>query len=114
MMRFDGQGFVVEPEGAGWRWGLALQSYGRAGALQPLPSAARISAKDQKVTYTWNQQLDEWYLNDGRGLEHGFTLKQRVAGNTADPVLITLNVRGGLTAHASSAFGNYIWPTSAV
>lgn len=46
MMRFDGQGFAVEPEGAAWSWGLALKSYGRAGAPQPLPSTARITTKD--------------------------------------------------------------------
>ena len=74
----------------------------RAGAPQPLPSTARITTKDQKVTYTWNQQLDEWYLNDGRGMEHGFTLKQRPDGNAAEPVLITLKVRGGLAAHTSN------------
>src|SRR5690348_13430883 len=29
--RFDGRGFTVTPDAGGWRWGLALQTYGFPG-----------------------------------------------------------------------------------
>ena len=32
--KFDGRGFVAEPQGGGWQWGLELRSYGFGEAQQ--------------------------------------------------------------------------------
>jgi hypothetical protein len=84
--RFDGGGFVLRPQAGGWEWGLRLM--GQAG-----PPA--LSAQGNRVEYVWNSSLTEWFVNDERGLEHGFVLRQRpaVAGSALQ---LTLQVTGGL------------------
>lgn len=53
------------------------------------------------MTYEWDNTLEEWYVNDTRGLEHGFTVKARPveasAPNSQSSTLdILLAVRGDL------------------
>ena len=36
-----------------------------------------------QVSYDWDETLSEWYVNDGRGLEHGFTVRQPPEGRAA-------------------------------
>ena len=94
---FDGRGFLTEPDSGGWSWGLELVSFGVEGAEravdrpqsvnavgQPLTflasrsEAGRASpmgnVKGQRVEYEWDEGLTEWYVNDTRGLEHGYTV----------------------------------------
>ncbi|MCW5977458.1 MAG: hypothetical protein KIT09_05245 [Bryobacteraceae bacterium] len=92
---FDGRGFSVEPDGAGWRWGLELESYGFAGHERAVKGAARVTAGNDRVSYAWDEILEEWFINDQRGLEHGFTLRARPPGDGAR-LSLRLVVRGGL------------------
>ena len=80
LSRFDGGGFTVEPDGASWRWGLQLTG---------VDGKAKMTSDVNRIDYRWNADLDEWFLNDTRGLEHGFTLR-------APRPDIRLAVRGGL------------------
>jgi trimeric autotransporter adhesin len=51
------------------------------------------------VAYEWDDILEEWYVNDTRGLEHGYTLHRRPAldgAGGAAPLIFTLAVHGGL------------------
>src|SRR5262245_25493735 len=73
LTRFDGRGFLVEPERAAsenapWRWGLELSSYGVSGHLHPVQNPARITADQQRLTYSWDANLEEWFVNDRGGL----------------------------------------------
>jgi FG-GAP repeat len=95
LTHFDGRGFVVEPDGAGWRWGLELQSYGFAGHERAVSGQADMSAQDDRVTYDWGAGLVEWLVNGGSGLEHGFTMGSRSPGE-GDRLELRLAVRGGL------------------
>ena len=51
-----------------------------------------------RVTYARDSILQEWFVNDLRGLEHGFTvLEKPAASDLADATLdFTLAVRSGL------------------
>ena len=94
-VQFDGRGFEVSPEVADWRWGLELQSYGFPGAERTVRGKANITIAVERLNYDWDGALQEWYINEGRGLEHGFTLKERPTG--ADGHLtLRMKVRGGL------------------
>jgi hypothetical protein len=93
--RFTARGFMVQPDSASWTWGLTLQRYGIAGMEREVRSEARVRVDGTRVTYTWDSVVDEWFVNDARGLEHGFTLRQRPAGGTG-PVVLWLGVRGNL------------------
>ena len=111
LTHFDGRGFTVEPaiagvepEAAGWRWGLELQSYGFPGHQRAVRGQAKMTAQNDRVTYDWDAGLREWFVNDRSGLEHGYTLVSRPPG-VGDPQLgagyrleLRLAVRGGLRA----------------
>ena len=71
---------------------LRFVGYGRAGQLQP-PTAALISSSKNRVEYR-RSALIEWYVNDARGLEQGFTVSERVPGN--GPVEIALQMSGAV------------------
>jgi uncharacterized repeat protein (TIGR01451 family) len=94
LAQFDGRGFTVSPEGTDWHWGLELQSYGFPGSEQVIRKNAGISTALERLNYNWDATLQEWYINDGRGLEHGFTLKERPG--TGDKLTLRMKVRGGL------------------
>ena len=75
--RFDGRGFTTKPEGAAWQWGLELQTYGFAGQERAVQDQPRVKTSGPRVTYDWDATLQEWFVNDRRGLEHGFTVRER-------------------------------------
>ncbi len=108
-----GQGSV---KGSGdWTWGLELVSYGRDGAERLLngvapdssvpdssvaPANSRcafvapvINRCGQRVEYEWDDTLTEWYVNDQRGLEHGYTVHRRPDDQSPDR-------EGGVSARA--------------
>ncbi len=89
--RFDGRGFVTTPDAGGWSWGLELVSYGVDGAEGavsapkcvaaglPIPQGKGRGEGGRCISYHWDAALTEWYINDSRGLEHGYTLHGRPA-----------------------------------
>jgi hypothetical protein len=91
LIQFDGRGFDVEPNGAAWRWGLELTSFGFPGHQRTVSGQAKVTAepavagaKYDRVNYDWDAGVREWFVNDHRGLEHGFTLERRPPGG-GDP-----------------------------
>ncbi|MFO0875182.1 MAG: hypothetical protein U0575_14595 [Phycisphaerales bacterium] len=96
--RFDGRGFVTTPDHAQWTWGLDLVQWGLEGSEGEVGGVAPMWADGQRVTYEWDASLSEWYLNDGRGLEHGYTVLARPEG--AGTLVFTLAVRGDLCPEA--------------
>src|SRR4029453_15060941 len=103
LARFDGRGFSTEPDRGGWTWGLELQRYGFAGAEGEAAKPGRAARGGQPVAYDWDASLEEWYLNDGRGLEHGYTLQsrpQQAGAQEPGPLTFTLGVRGELRPEA--------------
>jgi len=95
---FDGRGFTVKPDGVQWTWGLELERYGFAG-LERTVESARLTAANNQVRYE-RDGLEEWFLNDGRGLEQGFTLQRRPPGEGL--LRLDLAVRGGLRASVTN------------
>ncbi|RKY16422.1 MAG: hypothetical protein DRQ55_18055 [Planctomycetota bacterium] len=103
--RFDGRGFSTQPDASGWTWGLELLRFGFEGSQQALSQPARVTAAGSRLAYDWDERLTEWYLNDTRGLEHGYTVHARPGADTdgqaQGPLSFTLAVRGGLTPRVS-------------
>ncbi len=84
---FDGRGFEIRPDGKIWTWGLDLiESQG-----QPVNIGTKLIVEKNRVRYQWPQGIEEWFLNDKRGLEHGFTLSEK-----RSRAELVLRVRGGL------------------
>jgi hypothetical protein len=101
LAQFDGRGFEVKPEDAQWRWGLELHSYGFPGNERAVRGSAQAQASVERLTYDWDETLQEWYLNDQRGLEHGYTLRERPAGS-GEHLILRLGVRGKLRAQVQN------------
>jgi hypothetical protein len=93
--RFDRRGFLVEPADGGWTWGLELTRYGIQGDETAVTAAPDVRVDGARVTYARGGGVDEWFVNDGRGLEHGFTLRERPAVGIG-PLALEFGVRGGL------------------
>ena len=98
--KFDGRGFIATPREGNWTWGLQLESYGRGTQQRKVNGQPVVKAEGQKLSYQWDTTLQEWWVNDQRGLEHGYTLAQRPAAqDPSDPSVLTLLIgtRGTLT-----------------
>ena len=54
------------------------------------------------MSYVWGGGLTEWFINDQRGLEQGWTFQTRPEGNGDGPLRLELSVRGGLSSRVSS------------
>ena len=106
---FTGSGIRVVPRTADastWEWSLTLLGYGRPGAIESVEPAAPRSERN-RLEYD-RRNIVEWYVNDERGLEQGFTLASPpppVEGGSADSdrarVEIVLGLEGSLSAHLS-------------
>jgi hypothetical protein len=98
--RFDGRGFLTKPNAAEWQWGLELRSYGFGASqkkVQGKPQA--VTADGSRLSYQWDADLREWFINDQRGLEHGFIVERRPEGAALGTALdVVLNTRGTLKA----------------
>jgi hypothetical protein len=81
--KFDGRGFLAQPKGANWQWGLELRSYGFGEQQTPIGGVPAVKAAGQRLSYQWDTTVQEWWVNDKRGLEHGFTIKERPQGAPA-------------------------------
>jgi len=53
---------------------MSLKGYGFKGDVDPVDPAAPVPSEN-RVEYP-RADLTEWYVNDERGLEQGFTLKE--------------------------------------
>ncbi len=84
-MRFDVSGFTVTPEDSAWSWGLEM--------VDTEPSVA-AEVRDGRLSYQRSTAVTEWFINDGRGLEQGWTLSA--------PAEIRLRVRGSLKAEVTA------------
>lgn len=96
--KFDGRGFTTQPDKGGWQWGLELRAYGFGDRKCNMNGSPEVRVEGQRVTYVWDANLQEWFVNDQRGLEHGFTIAQRPASGTGPEALLIfdLAVRGSL------------------
>jgi FG-GAP repeat protein len=100
---FDGRGFSTRSEEAGWSWGLELRRYGFAGGKRVLHSRSLTKASGPRVTYMRSAKMQEWFVNDRHGLEHGFTIKERPqnGGDAGAGLQFDFAIRGSLRAAVS-------------
>ncbi|MCA8942921.1 MAG: FG-GAP repeat protein [Planctomycetes bacterium] len=95
--KFDGRGFTVTPDAGEWRWGLELVSYGRRDGLpRVVTTPESVNVSGQRLTYRWDRVVDEWVINDARGIEHGFTVRDRLEGDRGSPLVLEMRTRGEL------------------
>ena len=96
---------VVPREQAGaWEWSLALSRWGRPSSTQPM-DVPRIRVNETRIEFD-RGGIVEWYVNDRRGLEQGFTLEAppAVAGDDTSP-RVHLDLALGGTLNPAIAVG---------
>ncbi|MBN8460275.1 MAG: IPT/TIG domain-containing protein [Verrucomicrobia bacterium] len=93
---FAPDGFLVEPDGGGWQWGLALKSYGFGRLKTGVSGDPEIGLDGRHLSYKWDGTIREWFLNDSRGLEHGFVIDERPAFAARGDLELLMEIRGGL------------------
>ena len=82
----------------GWRFAWQTSALGRTGLMQEAAHASP-QANGARVTYE-RDGWSEWYENSAKGLEQGFAIGRRPAGE--GPLRITGTIAGGLEPRASS------------
>ena len=103
----DGLGFEVESRTAGsdrFRLRMELTSVGRPGGM--VPAAGGVPAADEGRAEIRRPGLTEWFVNDDRGLEHGFTLDAPPAGR--GEIVLRLGLAGSLQANPEGNDGRSV------
>ncbi|MFL7790658.1 MAG: Calx-beta domain-containing protein [Anaerolineae bacterium] len=85
---------VFEGDTTPWDWGLSLIGYGYPEAVQPV-TAATLSVSGSRIEYR-RGDLTEWYANDERGLEQGFTVASPVSPGRSSNLLLEFALFGNL------------------
>ncbi len=94
--RVSAGGIEVTPRAADvsatWKMSLSTDRFGRIGAVDSL-SAAVVRVTDERVELD-HGALTEWFVNDERGLEQGWTIERAPRGS--EPLWIGLDFCGDL------------------
>jgi hypothetical protein len=89
------------PGGSGWTFTLRLSGYGREGAVGPVGPATPVVSGNRLKFHRESLSLTEWYVNDARGLEQGFTIEKPPAGSRpGGPLVLEMALPGALVARA--------------
>jgi hypothetical protein len=96
--RVSGEG----PEGSPWTWGLRLVGYGYGDDRQPMVQA-ELSSTANRIEYR-RGPIVEWYVNEPRGIEQGFTITapSEGVGASGGPLTVEMEVLGDLTPRMRS------------
>ena len=72
-----------------WIWGLEF-----AGIGDQISAVEEVKAENNRVDYVRSNGVIEWYKNDEKGLEQGFTIEKPISNN--NEIVVALAVRGNL------------------
>ena len=98
---FNKDGVAISPDHGRWQFGLRLARWGHAGQERQAAPLVGIDAHGQHTVYRYSDGLEEWFVNDQRGLEHGFTVHQPPAGS-GDDLRFNLDITGELTPRVAA------------
>ena len=100
-VEFDGRSVRVTPDSGEWKWGLSLRSYGWGDCENTATDPSDVEVNGSRLDYAWDARITEWYVNDARGLEHGFTVHARPDSEVGSFTLL-LGIEGGLAPRISA------------
>jgi hypothetical protein len=98
-----------------WRWTQRVTGYGYGNKLAP-PQASDPVVAANRLDYPRGNGLTEWFLNDSRGLEHGFTVRtapaQEEAPGARGLLTVTMALETGLTPRLNAAADSLAFTTA--
>ncbi|MGL5018768.1 MAG: FG-GAP repeat protein, partial [Luteolibacter sp.] len=127
---FDGKGFLTTPDHGQWTWGLELIGYGERTLLSAPSEDGDKSVpapyfEGGKISCQRDENLTEWFINDTRGLEQGWTIQSRRVDSlpaiaesdgrvspTSENLTLTLAVHGDLKPQVSPDSSSVSFQTS--
>ncbi|MCK4757712.1 MAG: FG-GAP repeat protein [Thermoplasmata archaeon] len=90
-MIFNENGVSVSPEAENsWSWDIALSGFGYSGQVSPITAKPQLSVDKNRVECEYSPQLTEWYINDERGIEQGFTIETPPQPRINAPLVIEM------------------------
>ena len=103
--RFNGHGITVTPrDSPGCTVGLELRRYGRQGGLAVV-ATPETAAQGNRLSWKRGAGLTEWWENGLDGLEHGFDIAARPAGQSSALVVLELAMTGTAATRQSQVNG---------
>jgi hypothetical protein len=98
IFRFNDGGLTVEPGvvGSHWRLSMSLAAWGQDGGMTRVKGVEPVA--DGRRVELRRDGLTEWFVNRDRGLEHGFTVHRPAGYDPEAPLVVELELSGGLTA----------------
>jgi hypothetical protein len=94
-LTFTDEGLAIEERESGAPLlALGLTHFGRAGLQRALGRAPMRASGDSRVERSW-EALTEWFVNEPRGVEHGWTVTQKAPGD--GPLVLSVTVSGATT-----------------
>jgi hypothetical protein len=96
--------------GPDWGWELRFSGYGYEGQLQPTPAALETRSDGNRLEYQ-HAGLTEWYVNDERGLEQGFTLNTHPASGAGKTLVLEMTLETDLVPLVATEQAlEFAWP----
>ena len=89
-----------------WQWSLCLTGYGRRGQVNPVVQADLV-VSENRIEYRRGGVV-EWYVNDEKGIEQGFTLAgppESDGEKSKSKIVLEMTVAGELEARMSKDGG---------
>ena len=96
-----------------WQWGVSLSGYGYAGDLKRV-AAAKLAVSGNRIEYQRGGVI-EWYVNDEKGLEQGFTITGPPETNGAEKgteVVLEMAVSGELEGRLTNGGETVVFATA--
>jgi hypothetical protein len=96
---YDEGAVLVNPSsGRHWSWLLTPASYGYRGNMAPMTDNPEVIVNENNIEFVYNRDLTCWYINDEKGLEHGFTINAPPQPRTNDYLLFEMSLQTSLTS----------------
>ncbi|MGH9870254.1 MAG: hypothetical protein ACREAA_19105 [Candidatus Polarisedimenticolia bacterium] len=96
-----------------WRFAMHLSGFGREGSVAPVPPAVPQVSDNRVGIERPTLGLTEWYINDARGIEQGFTIARRPAGEGPHrPLVIEMAIRSDLSAELADDGQSLVFTTA--
>jgi hypothetical protein len=80
-----------------WVWGLEFVGLRMDGA-DSVPPVSNVETNGNRIEFHRQGGVVEWYVNDPKGLEQGFTISEPAISDPPSAIVLDLAVRGDLSA----------------
>ncbi|UCF08509.1 MAG: cadherin-like domain-containing protein, partial [Thermoplasmata archaeon] len=96
----DGTALVKSSQGVDWWWHLAPYGYGYEGSVVPLNPDPDAVVEKNRIEYVYEDDFIAWYINDEKGLEHGFYIASPPQPENSGDMVIEMSLDTSLVPEA--------------